>query len=124
MLRVTRWECFVCIVASAEKQQVLRSPTPPRQKRARRGPRMTNLLMTDLQHNFAVVLAFLHERVGGAGFGQRENSSDYGIEFAGGDPFGELFPGRFHERAICAEITQPETVDARSEERRVGKSVD
>ena len=47
----------------------------------------SNSSLTNLQHNLAVVLAFLHQGVGGAGFVQRENFSDHGMELAGGQPF-------------------------------------
>src|ERR1700678_1394432 len=69
-------------------------------------------LLTDLQHNLPVVLAFLDERVGVASFFEWENFSDHRIQLAGREPSGKLLPRRFHERAICAQIGQPEAVNA------------
>jgi hypothetical protein len=49
--------------------------------------RMTKLLMeialTDLQHDLPVILAFLHHGISGAGFIEREDLANHGMEFSG-----------------------------------------
>src|SRR4029077_4383278 len=69
-------------------------------------------LLTNLQYNLAVILAFLHQRVPLTRLLHRENFSDHGMELAGGEPFGKLLPRRLHERAVRTEIRQPESVNA------------
>jgi hypothetical protein len=46
-----------------------------------------NKVLTNLQHNFAVILAFLHQRVGLTRLLQRKDLSDHGMELAGYHPF-------------------------------------
>src|ERR1700676_1715115 len=69
-------------------------------------------LLTNLQYNLAVILAFLHQRVRLTRLLHWENFSDHGMELAGGEPFGKLLPRGLHERAVRTEIRQPESVDA------------
>ena len=103
-----------------EELQIPRSPTPASKSgwlgapvaRDDKSIEVIQSLLTDLQHNLAVVLAFLHQRVGLARLFQREDFSDHGMEFAGCQPFGKLLPRGFHERAVRAQIRQPESVDA------------
>src|ERR1019366_5554291 len=73
---------------------------------------MPALHLPDLQHNLAVVLSFLHKRVGFTRPLHREDFSDYGLELAGREPFGKLLPGGFHERAVGAQRGEPEAVNA------------
>ena len=77
---VTEPRCFVRKSVDADEPQMppLRLRSPHRDCRG---------LLTNLQHNLAVILAFLHQCVGFASLLQRKDFSDHGMELAGCDPF-------------------------------------